>query len=151
MKTTLILFCFLFLSAPAIFAQKTDVFVTSDGAIKGYDPVAYFKENKPVKGDQKFSTDFNGVKWVFSSQENLDAFKMNPEKYVPQFGGFCAYGTAEGHKSPTSPEAFTIVDDKLYLNYNMKVKDLWNVKQKENIEKANKNWETLKTPEHKNN
>jgi YHS domain-containing protein len=106
-------------------AQETDVFQKDGIAIRGYDPVAYFKQSKPVKGQETISYDWNGVKWLFSSEENKEDFKANPEKFAPQFGGYCAYGLSENHKSPTEPEAFTIVDDKLYLNYNLKVKELW--------------------------
>ena len=69
--------------------------------------------------------------------------KANPEKFAPQFGGYCAYGLSENHKSPTEPEAFTIVDDKLYLNYNLKVKELWKKDIPGRIKKANDFWPAL--------
>ena len=74
----------------------------------------------------------------------VDALCPSPEKYAPQYGGYCAFGTADGHKAPTQAETWTIVDDKLYFNYNLKVKDLWNKNMKANIEKADKNWPTVK-------
>jgi hypothetical protein len=74
----------------------------------------------------------------------LEAFKANPEKYAPQYGGFCAYGTSEGHKAPTQPDAWTIVNDKLYFNYNKDVKVLWNKNQSERIKKADENWIEIK-------
>lgn len=126
------------------FAQQPEVFSTKDGAIGGYDPVAFFKESKPVPGMSRFTHSWNGATWNFSSKENLELFKASPEKYAPQFGGFCAYGTAQGHKSPTQPETWTILDGKLYFNYNMAVKKKWNEKQQELIEKANKNWPMLR-------
>ena len=70
-------------------------------------------------------------------------FLKQPDKYVPQFGGYCAYGVSENHTSPTDPQAFTIVDDKLYLNYNLKVKELWSKEQKARIIKGNENWKIL--------
>ena len=74
----------------------------------------------------------------------METFKADPIRYAPQFGGWCAYGTASGHKSPTQPETWSIVDEKLYLNYNPSVQKLWNKNQKGLIEQANKNWPTVK-------
>ena len=128
----------------SVFAQSSEVFTTDEGAIRGYDPVAYFKEGKPVKGKVEYSTKWNDAEWLFSSKQNLESFKSDPEKYAPQFGGYCAYGTSKGHKAPTEPAAFTIVDDKLYLNYNLDVKGMWMKNQAENIKKANENWPTVK-------
>ena len=76
-------------------------------------------------------------------------FKANPEKYVPQFGGYCAYGTSRGYKAETDPEAWTIADGKLYLNYNLEVRATWNANQAEFINKANANWPTVKASEFK--
>jgi YHS domain-containing protein len=129
------------------FAQKSPVFNSPQGAIRGYDPVAYFKEGKPVKGKTELSFTWKGTDWHFANQQNRKAFQESPEKYAPQFGGYCAYGMAEGHKAPTDPQAWTIVDDKLYLNYNPEVKKLWNAKQPENIKAANKNWPGLANKE----
>lgn len=90
---------------------------TKDGvAIAGADPVAYFTMNKSVIGSADFTTDWNGVTWRFASAENRDAFKAEPMKYAPQFGGFCATGTAFGKKVPTDPTQFKVVEGKLYLN-----------------------------------
>jgi YHS domain-containing protein len=126
------------------FGQSSEVFIVDGSAIQGYDPVAYFKEGKPLKGKSEFSTLWNGAQWSFSSKQNLEVFKSNPEKYTPQYGGYCAFGTSEGHKAPTQPDAFTIVNDKLYLNYNKKVKAEWSKNQKERILQADKNWPTVK-------
>lgn len=127
-----------------LFAQKAEVFSNTDGAIRGYDTVAYFIENKPVKGNTGFSYQWNNAIWYFSTEDNLKKFKASPEKYAPQFGGYCAYGLSEGHKSPTQPDAWTIVDNKLYLNYNTKVKEKWSENKEVRIRKANRNWEELK-------
>ncbi len=128
-------------------AQKSEVFVKSDAAIRGYDPVAYFTSGKPVKGNKQFSVSYKGVPWNFSTKQNADLFKANPEKYAPQYGGYCAYGLADGHKAPTDPDAWTIVNGKLYLNYDKDVKGLWNKKQKEYIITADKNWPSVKDKE----
>jgi YHS domain-containing protein len=107
------------------YAQDVKYFNTNGTAIRGYDPVAYFLQNKAVAGTDSYTTDWSGSNWKFISQANLDSFKLAPEKYAPQFGGYCAYGCIENHKSPTDPNAFTIVGNKLYLNYSLKVKEFW--------------------------
>ncbi|MFT3908160.1 MAG: YHS domain-containing (seleno)protein [Ferruginibacter sp.] len=147
MKKNILMLAFMLLTTFTLFAQKSQVFVKSGVAINGYDPVAYFKKNKPVKGDEQFSFKWNEANWLFSSQENLDSFKMNPLKFAPQYGGYCAYGMSEGHKASTEPGAWTIVNEKLYLNYNSKVKTYWNKDQAKRIEDADKKWPELKDKE----
>jgi YHS domain-containing protein len=119
---------------------QNNYFATDGVAIRGYDPVAYFTDNKPVEGSKQFTYEWKGTTWLFKDRNNLDSFKANPEKYAPQFGGWCAYGVSEDHKSPTEPDAFTIVDNKLYLNYNTKVKELWSKDRDARIKKAEINW-----------
>ena len=143
MKKLILVLSILFISVVS-YAQNTEIFSNKKGAINGYDAVAYFKESKPVKGDTQFNYQWKDANWYFSSKENLETFKANPEQYVPQYGGYCAYGTSEGHKAPTEPDAWTIVDGKLYLNYNKDVKVLWNKNQSELIKKADANWVELK-------
>jgi YHS domain-containing protein len=128
-------------------AQKEEVFVTNSQAIHGYDAVAYFTDGKPVKGNEKFSFQWKNATWLFSSKENRDVFSHDPEKYAPQYGGYCAYGMSEGHKAPTDPNAWTIIEGKLYLNYDPKVKSLWIKNTSKRIEMANKNWPSLKDKE----
>jgi YHS domain-containing protein len=125
-------------------AQKSEIFVKDSFAINGYDVVAYFSEAKPVKGSTEVSVTYKEVTWLFANKANADLFKANPEKYEPQYGGYCAYGCSEGHKAKTSPDAWTIVNGKLYLNYNVNVKELWNKDQEGNIKKANVNWLKIK-------
>lgn len=147
MKQTMLTVGFFLMMAANILAQKSEVFTTADGAIRGYDPVAYFKDAKPVKGEKKFVYSWKSANWYFANQQNLDLFKSNPEKFAPQYGGYCAYGTAAGHKAPTEPQTWTIVNDKLYLNYNDEVKGMW-VKDKPGyIKKANQNWPAIKDKE----
>lgn len=121
----------------------TTYYSTDHAAIKGYDPVAYFTEGKAIKGDQQFVCNWSNSNWYFVSAAHLDSFKVSPDKYAPQFGGYCAYGTSENHKSPTDPTAFTIVNDKLYLNYNNQVKTMWLKDTANRIEKANQFWPAL--------
>lgn len=126
-----------------LFAQKGEVFVTSKGAVGGYDVVAFFTEQKPVKGKKEFSLKWKDATWYFSSEENKKTFESNPEKFAPQFGGYCAYGVSQNHKSPTEIDTWTIVDGKLYFNYNKDVKQLWLKDQSDLIQLANKNWPDL--------
>jgi hypothetical protein len=126
-------------------AHAQPVFATGGVAIRGYDPVAYFTDGKPVEGSRDFTFDWQGAKWRFKDSSNLKLFRAQPEKYAPQFGGYCAYGVSENHKSPTEPEAFTIVNEKLYLNYSLKVKQIWSQNREVRIQKAETNWTGLKS------
>lgn len=135
----------LLVSVTAGFAQKPVVYSTDGKAIHGYDPVAYFTDSKPVKGDSAISLAYEGANWLFASTEHRETFKANPQKYAPQYGGYCAFGTSRGYKAPTEADAWTIVDDKLYLNYNTKVRTEWNKDQPGYIQKADKNWVEIKT------
>ncbi len=139
----LTLFAFL-LVATVSFAQKPVVFSTAGHAIHGYDPVAYFTDKKPVKGDSTITYSYEGANWLFATAKNRDAFKANPAKFAPQYGGYCAFGTSRGYKAPTEPDAWTIVDDKLYLNYNTKVRTEWDKDKPGYIQKADKNWIEIK-------
>ena len=94
-------------------------------AIRGYDTVAYFTQSKPVKGSDSYTTQWMGATWKFSSQEHLDLFVAEPDKYAPQYGGYCAYGVAVGDLVKIEPEFWTIHNDKLYLNYNKKLNNTW--------------------------
>ena len=121
----IVLICMAFLITTGLYAQQNIYSSTNGIAIKGYDPVAYFLQSKAMEGKEEFTYEWSGSKWKFVSEANLNSFKAAPEKYAPQFGGFCAYGCSENHKSPTDPNAWTIVNNKLYLNYNLKVKEMW--------------------------
>jgi YHS domain-containing protein len=147
MKKILFVLNVLLVSATWVHAQKSAVFIKDNAAINGYDAVAYFKEQKPVKGTKDFSYTWDNAVWLFSNQANLQSFKASPEKYAPQFGGYCAFGMADGHKAPTDPLAWAIVNDKLYFNYNKGVQKLWKEKQDEYIQTAEKNWPVLKDKE----
>jgi YHS domain-containing protein len=97
----------------------------SDTAILGYDPVAYFTVGKPVKGTDAHVVDWMGAKWKFASQAHLDLFKASPEKYAPQYGGYCAYGVAQDYLVSIEPDKFKVLDGKLYLNYDADVQAKW--------------------------
>ncbi len=115
----------------------------SSKAIKGYDTVAYFTENKPVKGVSDYSLEHKGATWLFSTQENLELFQANPEKYEPQYGGYCAYAVSQNTTASIKPELFTIHDGKLYLNYNQSINEKWLERKASYIKEADKNWPEL--------
>ncbi len=125
-------------------SKPAEVYLVEGKAANGYDVVAYFEESRPVKGSDEFSTSWNGGTWLFSNEQNLERFKAEPGRFAPQYGGYCAFGTADGHKASTQPDAWTIVDNKLYLNYNNDVKALWLKDTTGFINKANQNWPEVK-------
>jgi YHS domain-containing protein len=127
-------------TATPVLAQKSEVFTDGGAAIRGYDPVAYFTDSKPVKGDAKYSYSWKGATWRFASAANRDAFAASPEKYAPQYGGYCAYGVASGYAVSTVPEAWTVRDGKLYLNYSTGVQKDWLRDPAGFIHKADGNW-----------
>ncbi len=134
---TALLFTALAFSQEVKFSGKEGV------AIKGYDPVAYFTLQKAVKGSDEFTLSWSGSKWRFSSKANLDSFAANPAAYAPQYGGFCAYGCSENHLAPTDPEAWTIINNKLYLNYSLKTRVAWLQDTMTRIKEADKYWPVL--------
>ncbi len=109
-------------------------------AINGYDPVAYFTEHMPVAGSAEISALWKGAKWHFANDANRQTFLAMPDKYAPQYGGYCAFAVSYGSTATTVPEAWTIVDGKLYLNNSLGVRSRWNTDQPGYIAKANKNW-----------
>jgi YHS domain-containing protein len=125
---------------------------TPDGlAVRGFDTVAYFVAQNAVQGEGKYEYAWNGAKWLFSSQENMEKFKQNPEAYAPQFGGYCSYAVSRGYTADADPTAWKIVDGKLYLNYNQGAKEAWEEDQEKSIKDGQKNWVEFqkKKPEHK--
>ncbi|RBP51453.1 YHS domain-containing (seleno)protein [Arenicella xantha] len=109
-------------------------------AIRGYDSVAYFTQNKPVKGSTDFSYEYQGATWLFASEQNLEVFKQNPEQYMPQYGGYCAYAVSRGTTASIKPEYFQIYQGKLYLNYSKSVAKRWRKDKDKYIQEANKHW-----------
>ena len=140
---TLIVVIALSISHSAFAVDPISTGFFSSTAIKGYDTVAYFTENKAIKGSSDFKTQYKGAKWLFSSQENLDLFTANPEAFAPQYGGYCAWAVSQNDTAPVDPELFTIVDGKLYLNYNEKINNRWNKGQAEFIKLADQYWPDL--------
>ena len=131
-----------FLAAPRAFAAD-EVFATADGAIRGYDPVAYHLENRAVRGLATITHRWNGATWRFASTANRDRFIADPARWAPRYGGYCAYGTSQGYKVSTDPDAFALVDGRLYLNYSRPVQLTWNLDRPGFIRKADVNWTGL--------
>src|ERR671918_623226 len=130
----------LLLAASSATALAGDFYEKDGVAIKGYDPVAYFTDKKPIKGSPTYKAEYGRSIFHFVSQANRDAFAANPAKYAPQYNGFCAFGTAGGYKAAIDPAAFTIVNNKLYLNYNQDVRKKWSTDIPGFVAKADKNW-----------
>lgn len=135
-----ILFALAFLSSSLTARAAEPIYAKGGLAIGGYDPVAYFTDGKPVKGKAEFETDWSGARWRFASAEHRDAFKAEAARYAPQFGGYCAYGVSKGHKAPTEADAWSVVDGKLYLNYNKDVQRLWEKERPAVIGEAERQW-----------
>ncbi|WP_420602351.1 YHS domain-containing (seleno)protein [Flagellimonas sp.] len=113
----------------------------SNQAINGYDPVAYFTHNEAVLGNETYTYDWNNAKWNFSSEENKQLFTENPEKYAPQFGGYCAFAISKGFTANSSPDSFELINDKLYLFDNEDVKLSWKENLEENLRVSEENWQ----------
>jgi len=116
----------------------------NDVAIKGFDTVAFFTQNKAVKGSHKYTATYLNAIYHFANAVNRELFRGNPIKYAPQFGGYCGLGVALQKKFDVDPNAFTIVDKKLYMNVNLAARAKWSKNIPGNIKSANKNWVGLK-------
>ncbi|KAB1160407.1 YHS domain-containing (seleno)protein [Tenacibaculum aiptasiae] len=132
-----------------LIAQKTDYNTKKGYVAEGFDVVSYFEDGKPLEGKKKFQTTYDGTKFKFSSEKNLNLFKENPVKYIPQYGGYCAYAIAEKNKKMyIDPEVYEIRDGKLYLFYSSwigsKLGDWQEGDVKKRQMRGDKNWETLK-------
>ncbi len=136
----LVIFSAILLVAAGCTSLNHQAFADQDGAIRGYDPVAYFTDGQPVKGRPEISYDHFGATWHFASEDNRRRFAANPEKYAPQYGGYCAYAMSKGFVVSIDPEAWSIRDDKLYLNYSPGVRRTWLKDPAGYIEKADGHW-----------
>jgi len=133
------------LVGPSVAAKQVDP-VNKDGkgvAIKGYDPVAYFTEGKPVAGTLEFTHRWMDATWRFASAANRDKFAADPAQFAPQFGGYCAWAVSNNYTAPIDPQAWKIVDGKLYLNYNKSVQEQWSRDLHERIRAGEQNWPGL--------
>lgn len=145
-------FAALLAGAPLSPLAAADVAVNADAsglALQGHDPVAYFTEGRPVAGREDLTASHEGATYRFSSAANRARFLADPAAHVPAYGGYCAFGTAMGYKVKIDPAAFSIVDDRLYLNYSKGVQSRWQEDPAGYIAKADENWTTIrdKSPE----
>lgn len=127
-------------ASPA-FAADDPVFTgRGNFAINGYDSVAYHLEMRPVKGESDFTAEWNGATWRFKNAQNRDLFQSDPERWAPKYGGYCAWAVSNNYTAKTDPEAWSIVDDRLYLNFNLRIRKKWSKDIPGNIERGDANW-----------
>ena len=131
-----------FASAAPAFAEKPPVYTAafSNVGVGGYDVVAYFTDGRPVRGTAQFKTNHQGVEYRFASAEHLAAFRAAPARYLPQYGGYCAWAVAQGNTASANPTLWRIVDGRLYLNYNAEIQTRWEADIPGFIRSANANW-----------
>ena len=127
------------------FAKKPSVYagLIKGVAVGGYDAVSYFDGDAPTRGSAEITAEHDGAVWYFSSSENRDAFQENPEHYAPRYGGYCAYAVSRNYTAKGDPEAWSVVDGRLYLNFNKSVRRTWAKNAAANIEKADNNWPSV--------
>ncbi len=128
---------------PAAFAATPQVYANDGIAVDGSDVVAYFTQSQPVAGNPDITFDYMGATWQFSSIENRDLFAADPAAYAPQYGGYCAYAVSQGYTASTVPEAWSIVDDKLYLNYSRRIRRRWERDPEGYIAAGDANWPSV--------
>lgn len=128
-----------------LMAQTPAPAVNADNgvAVRGTDVVAYFTQGRPVQGRPEFSYEWHGATWRFASAANRDRFAADPEHYAPAYGGFCAFAVSEGATAPIDPQAWRIVDGRLYLNYSPSVQRQWAQDIPGRIARGNANWPRL--------
>ena len=139
---------FLLVAVLTAFAYSADsseppvapVNATDGVGLKGYDPLAYFTDGHPTKGTNQYSLQWKDITYRFASAENLQRFKADPEKYLPQYGGYCAYAMSINRIADISPTEWTIFGGKLYLNNNFISQSLWSLNKNGRIEAADRNW-----------
>lgn len=127
------------LSRPAM-ASEPPVFSDAGVAIRGADPVAFFTDGAPVQGSPDHALMWDGTMWHFASAANMEQFEMNPTAYAPQYGGYCAFAMSRGYIASSVPEAWTIYEDRLYLNFSLSIRDRWSRDIPGNIAAADGHW-----------
>ena len=140
----LLAFC-IGLAAPFAAGALEPVQQNGDGvAIDGTDPVAYFTDGRAVAGSEQFELAWNGATWRFASAAHREQFRADPERFAPQYGGYCAWAVGHGHTATIDPEAWSIVNGKLYLNYSRDVQTKWTPEKEKWIDAADRNWPRLR-------
>ena len=143
MMRTFFIACAFFMASAAGLAAPNTLYLDDDGvAANGYDVVAYF-DGEAVRGLPDFSIEYRDALWYFETPENAAKFQRDPERYEPKYGGYCAYGVSQGYLVGTDPEAWSVVGDTLYLNYNATIRTRWLADQADYIAIADKHWPRL--------
>jgi len=133
------------LSLPTVAMALDPIFEDGQGlAIRGADPVAYFTDGEYVPGTAEFTLEWKGATWRFASADHRAKFEAHPDRYAPKYGGYCAYAVSQGRTASIDPEAWTIVDDALYLNYSKDIQKRWLAKRDAYIRQADANWPGLR-------
>ena len=141
LMVTIISFSFIFMECNVMFTgSSVSKSLIGNVAINGYDPVAYFQAGRATKGSETKFFQWKGANWYFTNKENRDLFAANPEKYAPQYGGYCAWAMTTAQKAHTDPEVWKIVDGKLYLQCSKDAFKKWQKDIPGNIKKADANW-----------
>jgi hypothetical protein len=142
--TTLLLSCVVLLVSCSTPTSIAPINMTAAGvALKGYDPVAYFTMGRPVAGQEALQYRWRGARWFFATKEDMGMFQQDPDRYAPQYGGYCAYAVSQGTTADIDPESWAIVDNKLYLNLNPDVQKIWQQDRDDYIRQADTNWPRL--------
>lgn len=132
------------LAAAGVAPEQPAVYADRAGAIRGYDPVAYFTDSEAVRGDRRFRHRWREADWFFASAEHRDLFAADPARYAPQYGGYCAYAMSRGDYVSSDPDAWSIRDGRLYLNYSKRVRRTWLKEPEGYIERADGHWRRLR-------
>ncbi len=127
-------------AAQVVQVKKPSILTYDGAAIGGYDPVAYFLSSGPVKGDQAHVVEWDGATWLFSTAANKADFEADPEAFAPKYGGYCSYAAALNYVAPTSADAWSLHEDRLYLNFNRHVRSIWEKDIPGYVAKADGNW-----------
>jgi hypothetical protein len=144
-RMTLLVICLTVVPFAWVLAGGDGKLVATDPAgvaIKGYDSVAYFTEGKAIKGKPEFAFAWHDAQWLFANVQHRELFAANPERYAPQFGGFCSYGLSKGTVVSADPEQWTIVEGKLYMKFNRSARDQWRQDKAAKIKNAEAEWAT---------
>lgn len=131
------------LALPALAVDPVYTGRFNNVAIGGYDPVAYFTDSAAVEGEKSITHKWNGAEWRFASAEHRELFAADPEKYAPQYGGYCAYAVSKGKTASSDPKIWTVREGKLYLNYNKSIGEKWSADIPGNIARGDENWPRL--------
>jgi hypothetical protein len=142
-RAAILLFVSLFAATAVAALSPVNKSLLGGVAIEGYDAVAYFREERPVEGSRDHTFEWNGATWRFASAGNRDLFAGDPERYAPRYGGYCAWAVSQGYTAGIDPDAWTIHDGKLYLNYSLEVQERWRRDTARNVAKGDANWPKL--------